>query len=138
MYQLNWTSDETLEGEKLAYFGVIPVTAFACTFWRLVVGKPVLFAALMLASIVVTILIVRNRKGTKITIDDKSFRFGAFQRISLKNISAVSIVPATIGANDILEITTRGDEGERFNMIGVPDEVRARILTILGQRLDAT
>jgi len=138
MYQLDWTSDETLEGEKLAYFGVIPLAAFVCTFWLLVVGKPMLFAALMLASIVITILILRNRKGTRITIDDKSFRFGAFQRISLRNISAVRIVPATIGADDILEIATTGDEGERFNMRGIPEEIRARILAILGQRLNAS
>ena len=83
MYELDWTSDETLEGEKLAYFGVIPLAAFACTFWLLVVGKPVLFAAVMLASIVITILIVRTRKGTRIPIDDRSFHFGTFQRISL-------------------------------------------------------
>jgi len=136
MYVLDWTSDETLEGEKLAYFGVIPLAAFVCTFWLLVVGQPMLFAAVMIASIVITILIIRNRKGTRITIDERYFRFGTFQRVSLKYISSARIVPTTIGPNDILEIGTRGDEGETFNMKGVPDDVRARILAILEQRVD--
>lgn len=138
MYQLDWTSDEALEGEELAYFAVIPLAAFACTFWLLVVGKPVLFAVVMLASIVITTLIVRSRKGTRITIDDQFFRFGPFQRISLRHISSVRIVSTIIGSNDILEIGTRGEEGETFNMRGVPDEVRARILAILEQRIHAT
>ena len=138
MYRLDWTSDQTLEGERLAYLGAIPILTFACTFWLLVVGKPILFAASMLASILVTILIVRNHTGTRITIDDRYFRFGRFQRISLKNISSVRVVPTTIGANQILEVGTLGDEGESFNLRGVPEEVRVRIVSILEQHLDAT
>lgn len=138
MYELDWTSKETLEGERLAYFGVIPLAAFVGTFWLLVVGQPMLFAAVMVASVIITTLVVRNRKGTRITIDDKFFRYGKFQRVSLRYISSVGIVPAMIGSNDILTITTGGDEGETFNMRGVPDDVRARILEILDRRLNAT
>ena len=138
MRHLDWTSQETLEGEKLAYFVVIPLAVFVCTFWLLMVDQPILFAVGMLVSIVATVLIVRNHSGTRIIIDDKKFRFGAFQRISLKNISSVAIEPTIIGSNDILVIGTRGDEeSETFNMSGVPEEIRAQILELLRHRLDS-
>jgi hypothetical protein len=135
MYLLDWTSDEPLQGEKLAFFAVIPLATFACTFWLLVVGHPVLFATIMIGSAVITIMIVRNRKGTRITIDDRYFRFGMFNRVSLTYISSVRMVTTTIGSDDVLEVGTRGDEGTSFNMNGVPDHVRKRILAILEQRL---
>ena len=138
MHELGWTSEEPLEGERLAYFGVIPLAAFVGTFWLLVVGHPMLFAAVMVASVIITTLVVRNRKGTRITIDDESFRYGKFQRVSLKYISSARIKPAMVGSSDILIITTRGDEGESFSMKCVPDDVRARILEILERRLNAT
>jgi len=137
MYELDWTSEEPLEGERLAYYGVIPLAAFLCTFWLLVVGQPMLFAAVLVASVAIAILVVRNRKGTRIIIDDRSFRFGTFQRVSLKYISSAKIRPAMVGSSDVLTITTLGDEGESFNIKGVPDDVRARILEILERRLNA-
>lgn len=132
MHHLDWTSDRTLEGEKLAFFAVIPIVVFTCTFWLVIVDEAAIFATIMLASIAITILIVRGRKGTRIVIDDNMFRFGPFQRISLKSIHSVAIVQRTIGSSDILEIsTTNSEEGEQFNLNGVPEDVRSQILSLL-------
>ena len=132
MNHLDWTSDYTLEGEKLAFFLVIPIVVFACTFWLVMIDKTAIFATIMLASIALTILIVRRRKGTRIVIDDNMFRFGPFQRISLKSIHSVAIVQRSIGSSDILEIsTTNSEEGEHFNLSGVPENVRTQILSLL-------
>ena len=137
MRHLDWTSDHTLEGEKLAFFGIIPIVVFACTFWLVIVDEIAIFATIMLTSIAFTILIVRRRKGTRIVIDDNMFRFGLFQRISLKSIRSVAIVPRTIGSSDALEIgTANSEEGEQFNLNGVPEEVRCRILSILQFHVD--
>ena len=126
------------EREKLAYFGMIPLATFVCTFWLVVVKQVVLFAVLMLSSVVATAIFLRNREGTRIVIDDNSFKFGAFQRVSTRNISSVAIVQTTVGSNEVLKIGTHaGQEGETFNMKGVPDEIRAEILRVLESRLNA-
>jgi hypothetical protein len=137
MRHLDWTSDRPLEGEKLAFFGVIPVVVFACTFWLVVVGETAIFTTMMLVSIASTLLIVRRRKGTRIVIDESMFRFGLFQRISLKSIRSVAIVPRTIGSADVLEIGTASSEGgDHFNLNGVPEDVRTQILSILQYHVD--
>lgn len=132
MHHLDWTSDRTLEGEKLAFFAVIPIAVFACTFWLVIVDETAIFATIMLASIALTMLIVRGRKGTRIVIDDNMFRFGSFQRISLKRIHSVAMVQKTIGSANVLEIRiASGELGEQFNLNGVPEDVCTQILSVL-------
>lgn len=60
MHYLDWTSDRTLEGEKLAIFAVIPIVVFVCTFWLVIVDKTAIFTMLMLASIASTVLITNG------------------------------------------------------------------------------
>ena len=137
MRHLDWTSDRILEGEKLALFAVIPIVVFACNFWLVIVDETAIFAAIMLVSIASTILIVRRRKGTRIVIDDRMFRFGLFQRMSLKSIRSVAIVRRTIGSDAVLEIGTANSEGGgHYNLNGVPKDVRTQILSILQFHVD--